>query len=91
MVLKSKSPAIHLLGDIGQSNHDEYIRVYEEDEEYYTGNFEEGFGFVDVKFKKSDVRNLTKEEVDELNKKVFCINNQQCYNISIDDNGNFYE
>lgn len=63
MVLLGGRPAIHKLGNIGREDND-YIRVFEEDEECYIGNFAEGFGFIDVKFKKEDCRSLTKEEVE---------------------------
>ncbi len=87
MVLKGGSPAIHKLGDIGRKN-DDYIRVYDETENYYIGNFEEGFGFVDVKFRKEDCRPLTEEERKQINRKWYSINGSLLYRIYVDDEGN---
>jgi hypothetical protein len=87
MILKGGSPAIHKLGDIGREN-DSKIRVGNEDEEYYIGNFEEGFGFIDVKFKKSDCRPLTNEERDNLNGSWYTINGNPLYKIYVDEEGN---
>lgn len=87
MVLKGDSPAIHKLGDIGRKN-DDYIRVYDETENYYIGNFEEGFGFVDVKFRKEDCRPLTEEERKQINRKWYSINGSLLYRIYVDDEGN---
>jgi hypothetical protein len=87
MVLKGGSPAIHQLGNIGRDD-DDYIRVCGENGDYYIGEFEEGFGFINVKFKKSDCRLLTKEERDNLNNKWYTINNTPLYKINIDEEGN---
>lgn len=87
MVLKGGSPAIHKLGNIGRPD-DEKIRVFEEDEEHYIGEFEEGFGFINVKFKKSDCRPLTKEERDKLNGSWYTINGNPLYKIYVDEEGN---
>lgn len=90
MVLKGGSSALHILGDIGRKE-DDYIRVHKEDDTYYIGNFEEGFGFIDVKFQKSDCRNLTQPEIDDLNKKWFAINGQALYKINLDNEGNIVQ
>jgi len=66
MMLKANSPAIHKLGDIGR-NIDDKIRIHSEDESHYIGSFEEGYGFINVKFNKSDCRLLTQEEREKLN------------------------
>jgi len=87
MVLKGGSPAIHKLGNIGREN-DDYIRVYSETEDYYIGNFEEGFGFVDVKFRKKDCRPLSEEERKRINGKWYSINGIPLYRIYVDDEGN---
>lgn len=87
MVLKGGSPAIHKLGNIGRPD-DEKIRVFEEDEGHYIGEFEEGFGFINVKFKKSDCRPLTKEERDKLNGSWYTINGNPLYKIYVDEDGN---
>jgi hypothetical protein len=87
MILKGGSSAIHKLGDIGRKE-DDYIRVFEEDKEYYIGNFEEGFGFIDVKFKKEDCRSLTDEERKELNGKWYTISGMPLYRIYLDKNDN---
>ncbi|MDN5317860.1 MAG: hypothetical protein PWR08_1985, partial [Thermoanaerobacterium sp.] len=87
MVLKGGSPAIHKLGNIGREN-DDYIRVYDETEDYYIGNFEEGFGFVDVKFRKEDCRPLTEEERKQINGRWYSINGNSLYRIYVDNEGN---
>lgn len=87
MVLKGGSPAIYKLGNMGREN-DDYIRVYSETEDYYIGNFEEGFGFVDVKFRKKDCRPLTEEERKQINGKWYSINGNLLYRIYVDEEGN---
>jgi hypothetical protein len=86
MVLKGGSPAIHTLGNIGRDE-DDYVRVYYEEKDYYIGNFEEGFGFIDVKFMKTDVRSLTEQEIEEVNKKWYVINNTPYFQLSFDKDG----
>lgn len=87
MMLKAGSPAIHKLGDIGREV-DDLIRIHSENNEYYIGNFEEGFGFIDVKFKKEDCRPLTKEEREDLNGKWYTISGTPLYRIYVDEEGN---
>ena len=87
MILKGGSPAIHKLGDIGR-NIDDKIRVHSEDENYYIGNFEEGFGFINVKFNKSDCRQLTQVEREKLNGSWYGINGNPLYRIYVDEEGN---
>lgn len=69
MILKGGSPAIHKLGDIGREE-DDLIYVKSETSEYFIGNFVEGFGFMDVKFNKTDCRLLTPSEIEDLNNRV---------------------
>jgi hypothetical protein len=87
MILLGDKPALHKMGNIGRK-HDNLIRVFKEDEQHYIGNFAEGFGFIDVKFKKEDCRKLTIEEVDNLNGKWYGVNNQPYFQVSIDYDGN---
>ncbi|MNH75592.1 hypothetical protein D3C73_278360 [compost metagenome] len=72
MVLEGGSQALHLLGDIGRAE-DDLISVRAEDEHFYIGNFCEGFGFYDVHFPKENVRPMTREEVDKLNRTYYTI------------------
>ena len=87
MVLKGGSPAIHKLGDIGREN-DDFIRVHDEIDEYFIGYFEEGFGFVHVKFRKSDCRPINESEFNKLNKMTYTINGTPLYRIKVDKEGN---
>jgi hypothetical protein len=87
MILKGGSPAIHKLGDIGRDV-DDKIRIYEETDVHYIGNFEEGFGFIDVKFRKEDCRPLTEGERNELNGSWYGINDNPLYRIYVDNEGN---
>ena len=87
MILKANSPAIHKLGNIGRSV-DDKIRIHSEDETNYIGNFEEGFGFIDVKFNKNDCRPLTQEEREDLNGSWYGINGNPLYRIYVDNEGN---
>lgn len=64
-LLKRGADAIHKLGNIKRDSYDaELIAVHKEEEDFYIGNYVEGFGFIDVKFKKSDCRNPTQEELE---------------------------
>lgn len=87
MILKGDSPAIHKLGDIRRS-HDDLIRIDSEDENNYIGCFEEGFGFIGVKFNKNDCRLLTQEEREKLNGSWYGINGNPMYRIYVDEEGN---
>jgi len=87
MILKDNSPAMHLLSDISREE-DDYIRIYEETETHYIGNFEEGFGFINVEFKKEDCRPLTETERKELNGKWYSINGNPLYRIYVDEQDN---
>jgi hypothetical protein len=91
MVLKANSPAFHVLGDIGGSEYDEFIHIFDENKKYFIGNFEEGFGFVDVKFLKSDCRDLNEDEVEFLNKQHYAIGNQVMYKMEVNKDGTFPE
>lgn len=86
MVLRGGSPAIHKLGNIGRDI-DDLIVVHEESDNFYKGNFHEGFGFIDVKFAKVDVRPMTIDEVDKHNEQWFGINGRPLGRNSIDYNG----
>jgi len=87
MVLKGGSPALHKLGDIGRKQ-DDLIRVHSETDTHYIGNFEEGYGYIDVKFKKEDCRPLNEEERKELNGSWFGINGLPMYRMYVDEEGN---
>jgi len=87
MILKGNSPALHLLGDISREE-DDYIRIHKETETHYIGSFEEGFGFINVEFKKEDCRLLNEEERKELNGKWYSINGNPLYRIYVDEQGN---
>jgi len=87
MMLKANSPAIHKLGNIGR-NIDDKIRIHSEDDTHYIGSFEEGYGFINVKFNKSDCRQLTLEERENLNGSWYGINGNPLYRIYVDDEGN---
>lgn len=65
MFIRKGGRAIHKLGDISRDFYDaELIIVNDEDEENYIGRFADGFGFINVKFFKSDCREATEEEVE---------------------------
>ncbi|SFF22772.1 hypothetical protein SAMN04487969_11944 [Paenibacillus algorifonticola] len=66
MIVKGGSPAIHKLGDIRREE-DELIIVKSETEDHFIGNFVEGFGFMEVKYQKSDCRPLLPSEIEKLN------------------------
>lgn len=87
MVLKGGSPAIHQLGNIGRKE-DDYIRIHEETDTHYIGNFEEGFGFINVQFRKEDCRSLTEQERKKLNGNWYSINGTPLYRIYVDEEGN---
>jgi hypothetical protein len=87
MVLIGGSSAIHKLGDIGRDC-DDYIRIHDETEDYYIGSFEEGYGFINVQFRKKNCRLLTEAEIKELNGKWYGINGCPLYRIYVDSEGN---
>lgn len=65
MFLRKGGKAVHQLGDVSRNVLDaELIYVYNEDDENYIGQFAEGYGFFDIKFRKSDCREATVEEVE---------------------------
>ena len=65
MLIRKGGKAIHMLGDISRDFFDaELIIVHDEDEENYIGHYAEGFGFINVKFRKSDCRLAADEEVE---------------------------
>jgi len=88
MMLKANSPAIHQLGNLSR-NCDDYIRVGTEIDGYYIGNFEEGFGFINVKFKKEDCRPCTESEIEKVNRSYFSVNGHFLYRMYVDSDGNF--
>lgn len=62
--LRNGGEAIHKLGDITRDRlHAELIVVTREDDNYYYGYFTEGFGLIDVRFKRCDCRNASDEEI----------------------------
>ena len=64
MFLRKGGKAIHQLGDISRDVYDvELIEVYDEDGDNWIGMFAEGYGFIHVKFAKSDCREATEEEI----------------------------
>ena len=87
MILKGGSPAIHMTGNISRKC-DDKIRVHSEDDTHYIGNFEEGFGFINIKFNKSDCRSLTPTEREKLNGSWYGINGNPLYRIYVDEEGN---
>lgn len=91
MALKKGSPAFHMMGNIGRDILDvEYIYVNTESDDYYMGSFIEGLGFINVIFRKEDVRPLTKGEIDEQNKKILTINGGYAGSFNLDYDG-FYK
>jgi len=90
MMLKGGSPTIHKTGDISRKC-DDKIRVHSEDDTYYIGNFEEGFGFINVKFNKADCRPLTQMEREKLNGSWYSINGVPLYRIYVDEEGNIVD
>ena len=56
--------AHHYLGDISRKDWD-IVQVVQEDADNYYGNWLYGYGYVDVRFPKSSLRELTKEEIDQ--------------------------
>ena len=90
MILKGGSPAIHKLGDISRK-YDDKIRIHSEDDTHYIGNFEEGYGFINVKFNKSDCRLLNLEEREKLNGSWYGINGNPLYRIYVDEEGNIVD
>lgn len=87
MILKGGSPAIHKAGDIGRKE-DSLIRVRAEADTYYIGEFYEGYGFINVKFRKEDCRTLTQEEIDQLNGGWYGINDIPLHMYCLDGEGN---
>ena len=64
MFIKKNGKAIHKLGDISRGYFDaELIFVNDEDEDNWIGQFCEGFGFMEVKFAKSDCRLASEAEI----------------------------
>ena len=64
MFLRKGGKAIHQLGDISRDVYNaELITVYDEDKDNWIGQFVEGFGFINVKFAKSDCKEATEEEI----------------------------
>lgn len=64
MFLRKGGKAIHQLGDISRDVYNaELITIYDEDEDNWIGQFVEGFGFINVKFAKSDCKEATEEEI----------------------------
>lgn len=85
MILKGGSPAIHILGNIGRDE-DDLVIIKSENEQHFIGNFVEGFGFMDVEFKKSDCRPLTSTEIEKLNNSVIQLGRIK-YKMHVDSEG----
>lgn len=77
--------AYHQLGDISRDEEDLCV-VKDEDEDYYIGNWVEGFGFIDVKFPKETTRELTQEEVEKYHNMELTINSNYIGKLNINDN-----
>jgi len=64
-LLKKNADAIHKTGNIKRDIYDaELIVVHSEEDDFYIGNFVEGLGFIDVKFRKCDCRLASNQELD---------------------------
>lgn len=75
-ILKANSPTIHKLGDIRREK-DDLFRVQKDLGDECSGMFVFGYGFADVRVKKSDLRALTQKEWEEkYEKHGVRINNQ---------------
>lgn len=89
MMLKAGCSAMHKSGDVGKWTFDDMIFVSDHSKSEYIGSFCEGIGYINVIFKKEDVRPLTKKEIDDLNKTCATINGQFVHNNKYDYDGNF--
>ena len=58
--------AYHMTGDISRDEFDLAI-VFMEDENNLYGNWVYGYGFVDVRFPKKKVKELTEDEINKYN------------------------
>lgn len=65
MMLRKNGEAWHCRGDLHRDELAwEPIFVYAEDgSDYWVGHYVEGFGFIDVRFLKSDCRDMTEAEL----------------------------
>lgn len=75
--------AIHNLGDISRKEGDLCL-VFEEDGDYYIGNWVTGFGFINVKFPKISTRELTEDEIEKYNNIFIQVNNQPPIKLKVD-------
>lgn len=70
--------ATHVMGDLSRSGETIdsmcLLRRYDPGAHEYIGEWETGFGFIDVRFPADTVRELTENELGELDQKVFAIN-----------------
>lgn len=67
-MLLSGKDAQHCMRNINRDQEygDQEIIIRWESKNFYYGNFLEGFGFVDVAYKKKDVRELTEDEINRI-------------------------
>ena len=72
MILKAGCDAIHTLGNLKREE-DSHVFVVEDDESHFKGNFLDGYGFIDIKFNKEDVRELSDSEYSEYIYKIISI------------------
>ena len=64
MMLKKNGEAWHCCGNLSRDELDwEPIFVYAEEGDYWVGNYMEGLGFCDVRFLKTDCRDMTEAEI----------------------------
>ena len=80
-ILKANCDAIHKLGNIKRKM-DDLIIIRDETETHFIGNFITGYGFIDVEYKKVDVRELTQEEKQKTLKMQVGINGRNVHPIA---------
>lgn len=69
MILKANCDAMHKLGNLKREE-DSHVFVIEDDESHYKGQFLEGFGYIDIIFKKEDIREMSDLEYNEYIHKI---------------------
>lgn len=73
--------AHHMTGDISSDEYDLAL-VFDEDENNLYGNWVFGFGFIDVRFPKNTVREITSDDISKYDGKMFAINNKPLYDMT---------
>jgi hypothetical protein len=76
--------AYHKLGDVSRDDWD-LIQIFEEDEENYYGNWMYGFGLIDVRFPKKNVKQLNKKEIKKYDNSGIAISGSRFPNLKIKD------